>query len=1047
MAARCICRLLGRLSVVVWLWAGAKVARAQVSVLEPFEFTASVRVGTANGWRELSGGTVILASESGIEAQPAFTLDSGDATRGNVLGLVQRDIDGRLLSYRAGTLGGPSQTVVFLQNGSRWVSPPMSIVDAPRTGNLHVDWMWSDLCAVTAIMPLSSNEQVSSVAMHALAGEWSAGFQGFRADEPPLATARGFLVVREDGKQTVQGELLLPRGGPGEVSALVSLLGGEPIEFVGATGGTAGTCPESIVLEELVPTDPEPSGDDETGDVKLLLRMREEPRSSLESQPEVRVEKVEIIAPWADGPGRALELVETTSDGVSVFEGDTVLAGAWSIKAETSVAYGSANHAILTLSNDVEGGGYGPLVPLPVTVAPTFGFYPDATFVLQGDEKEELRVDGRFLTHETAVELQGCFLPGDLAKGRVVWTQEALEGALFVDENDRISRARTGGAQTTVSFGPERGNYLLPLWPGRWREREYGLLLQRFSTEGGPHLDAELSWRMRDEATVGFEAQAMGPFAIPVRETPLSAVVVTVRVGGTTGRKLLRSPQVTASSSGGLSWVEDWTLVAKGSDDWREVHHVLVPAFAGTLNLAIRAFVDMGPGVMPAETTFPSISAVPFRPARPDGTCAAICTDPGINRFWDDDLSPPRIELTVPRYVANGPLELTGVVRDESPVVGLTLDGEPVPLDGDDTSTERRFRALLHVTDTTTEAKFAARDRCGGVRTLVHPLERQPNRPPVIERVGGRPVTEPLAFVAMADAPLRLLVEAYDPDGDPVTFGVEADDGLPSGLFMSSRGMLAWTPTFDDRGDRPLTLIASDGRGGVTRESILVRVNAPNRAPVVQAPEVAVVREGESLVVRAEAVDPDGDAVVWTLDPMTALLPPVKFETNGTVATLTWTPGYDDAGERRFTFVATDPFGAQGEATIVVTVVDVNRPPVIEPVPAQLADGKRPGRFTINAWDPDGDELECRVERLPEGTTWDARERTVAWEELVYPEGVNVLTVVCSDGMDETRLDIELESRLFALVGGCGCQGQGPAAWSLWALLGLVAWRRPRFRR
>ena len=107
----------------------------------------------------------------------------------------------------------------------------------------------------------------------------------------------------------------------------------------------------------------------------------------------------------------------------------------------------------------------------------------------------------------------------------------------------------------------------------------------------------------------------------------------------------------------------------------------------------------------------------------------------------------------------------------------------------------------------------------------------------------------------------RYAAAAQDGNGDSVTYALLV---APSGMSLNA-GELVWTPaaagTFD------VVLRASDGRGGVARQSFSINAvepgfNAPpifTSAPVIQAPI------GFDYVYPATVTDPDGDAVGFAL--------------------------------------------------------------------------------------------------------------------------------------------------------------------------------------
>ncbi|MHC4413236.1 MAG: hypothetical protein ACYSW6_09775, partial [Planctomycetota bacterium] len=82
-----------------------------------------------------------------------------------------------------------------------------------------------------------------------------------------------------------------------------------------------------------------------------------------------------------------------------------------------------------------------------------------------------------------------------------------------------------------------------------------------------------------------------------------------------------------------------------------------------------------------------------------------------------------------------------------------------------------------------------------------------------------------------------------------------------------------------------------------------------------------------------------------------------------------WTPTYDEAGGYDVTFVASRGMIEDFE-TITITVNNVNRRPIIEPVVNQTVDENTNLSFTVGATDPDGDALMYFAFNMPAGATF-----------------------------------------------------------------------------
>ena len=71
-------------------------------------------------------------------------------------------------------------------------------------------------------------------------------------------------------------------------------------------------------------------------------------------------------------------------------------------------------------------------------------------------------------------------------------------------------------------------------------------------------------------------------------------------------------------------------------------------------------------------------------------------------------------------------------------------------------------------------------------------------------------------------------VKASDPDGDPITYGLE---GAPPGMTIDAHtGMLRWTPGADAVGVQHVRVMAKDARGAFATQEFELSISAPARA-------------------------------------------------------------------------------------------------------------------------------------------------------------------------------------------------------------------------
>jgi hypothetical protein len=239
------------------------------------------------------------------------------------------------------------------------------------------------------------------------------------------------------------------------------------------------------------------------------------------------------------------------------------------------------------------------------------------------------------------------------------------------------------------------------------------------------------------------------------------------------------------------------------------------------------------------------------------------------------------------------------------------------------------------------------------------------NHAPVLHEVGNRSVDE--------NQELSFQISASDSDGDELSFAA-AD--LPSGAQLIDNGdgsaLFRWTPSFAQAGNHQVRFFVTDNGSppASDNEQIGITVGNVNRPPILDAIGDRQVNEGESLDFDVSAYDPDGDGLGFSGGD----LPPGAQLTDDGVGTahFSWTPDYGTAGNYRVIIIVTDD-GVPAESDheeIILTVGDVNRPPVLEPIGDRLLNAGETLNIVLSASDPDGEGMIFSASNLPDGASF-----------------------------------------------------------------------------
>lgn len=131
--------------------------------------------------------------------------------------------------------------------------------------------------------------------------------------------------------------------------------------------------------------------------------------------------------------------------------------------------------------------------------------------------------------------------------------------------------------------------------------------------------------------------------------------------------------------------------------------------------------------------------------------------------------------------------------------------------------------------------------------------------------IGNRPplVTSSPKFTAEVSTLYQYDVSAVDPDGDVVTFSLNTP---PSGMSINATsGLITWTPTTGDVGERIINVVGTDSHGARATQSFLLATKI-NQPPRITSTAVTTTTAGATYRYTVKATDPDGDPLTFRLN-------------------------------------------------------------------------------------------------------------------------------------------------------------------------------------
>jgi hypothetical protein len=267
------------------------------------------------------------------------------------------------------------------------------------------------------------------------------------------------------------------------------------------------------------------------------------------------------------------------------------------------------------------------------------------------------------------------------------------------------------------------------------------------------------------------------------------------------------------------------------------------------------------------------------------------------------------------------------------------------------------------------------------------------NRPPVLDPIGPQLVDE--------GANLNFGVTSSDPDG---TIPILTTSALPpNATFLDNgdgSGTFDFNPDFTQGGIYPVTFYANDGVD-IDSELVDITVNdGGNQAPVLDPIGAQIVYETANLNVVITSSDPDSD--IPTLSATNLPLNATFLDNLDGTGVFDFTPDFDQSGDHLITFKAFDGIAVDSEI-VTVTVLNTNRPPVLDPVGNQTVTEGGLLNLIITSSDPDADVPALSTSTLPANATFvDNLDGTGTFDFSpdFTQEGIFPVTFYATDGTD-----------------------------------------------
>lgn len=253
------------------------------------------------------------------------------------------------------------------------------------------------------------------------------------------------------------------------------------------------------------------------------------------------------------------------------------------------------------------------------------------------------------------------------------------------------------------------------------------------------------------------------------------------------------------------------------------------------------------------------------------------------------------------------------------------------------------------------------------------------------------------------DTAKTISLSATDADGDSLTYTVSTAAG--KGTATVSGNSVIYTPNADYNGPDSFVVTASDGKGGTATQTVTVTVIPVNDAPsfrqggLITGGRIGGVGysfpedQSQTIVTTRDAVDPDGDALAFTVSTPSS----GRVTVNGSL--VVYTPNANFNGTDSFNLTVSDGKGGSSTIPISITVTPVNDAPTFSASSQAIAASAGVAKtVALSATDVDGDTLTYTVSTAPTNGTATISGNTLTYTPIANYNGSDSLVVTVSDG-------------------------------------------------
>jgi hypothetical protein len=256
------------------------------------------------------------------------------------------------------------------------------------------------------------------------------------------------------------------------------------------------------------------------------------------------------------------------------------------------------------------------------------------------------------------------------------------------------------------------------------------------------------------------------------------------------------------------------------------------------------------------------------------------------------------------------------------------------------------------------------------------------------------PMVEPQTLTTDEDTNLAVVLSGNPADPTPLTFSIVT--GPAHGTLSGTAPNVIYTPALNYVGQDTFTFRATDGFAFSPPATISLTISPINDPPVGFTQSVSTAQETPLQITAAS--DPDGNPLTFTYT-----LAPAHGSLTQSGGTLTYTPVMGYQGTDSFQFTVSDGVFASAAATVSITVLPPNGPPVALNQSLTTPEDAALG-ITLTATDVDNNPLTYSIVSGPTHGVLSGSGATRTYTPTLNYNGPDTFTFRANDGLANSNV-------------------------------------------